>query len=172
MCAIRLRVLPMTNELTIRRAGPAEAPALSRLASLAKASWGYPSEWLAAWESDLTLTPEYVEAHRTFVASLDGRVVGVLVLEEHGDHWSLEHVWVSPDAQGLGIGRGLVAHALATAWLVRHMRVEVVSDPNAEPFYRKLGARRIGARPAPMPGAPDRALPVLEFVPVPANVGA
>ena len=41
--------------------------------------------------------------------------------------------------------------------------IAVVSDPNAEEFYVKLGARRVGKVNAPMPGAPERTLPLLEF---------
>ncbi len=39
----------------------------------------------------------------------------------------------------------------------------VASDPGAETFYTRLGARRVGTDPAPMPGAPDRILPVLQW---------
>jgi hypothetical protein len=42
--------------------------------------------------------------------------------------------------------------------------VEIVAEPNATGFYEKLGARRVGAIPAPMPGAPDRELPLYEIV--------
>ena len=40
----------------IRAADPADAVALSALAHRAKAYWGYPSEWLAHWSEELTLT--------------------------------------------------------------------------------------------------------------------
>lgn len=39
----------------------------------------------------------------------------------------------------------------------------MLSDPFAEAFYLRLGARRVGSVPAPMPGAPERLLPELEF---------
>jgi len=39
----------------------------------------------------------------------------------------------------------------------------VVTDPHAEPFYLRLGARRVGEIAAPMPGAPERKLPLLEL---------
>jgi ribosomal protein S18 acetylase RimI-like enzyme len=157
----------MPQPITIRRAGPAESGKLTALAHRAKASWGYPSDWIRAWEADLTLTPAYIEANRTYVAEYDGHVAGLIVLQEHPGHWTLEHAWIDPASQGRGIGRRLVTHALDTASRVRPVRVEVVSDPNSEPFYRKLGALRIGSCPAPMPGAPTRILPVLEFPPPP-----
>ena len=48
----------------IRAADPADAVVLSALAHRAKAFWGYPSEWLALWSEELTLTPEYLRAQR------------------------------------------------------------------------------------------------------------
>jgi GNAT superfamily N-acetyltransferase len=71
----------------------------------------------------------------------------------------LEHVWVDPASHGRGVGRALVEHALAEA----HGVIAVVADPNAEEFYVKLGAHRVGEIFAPMPGAPARKLPLMEF---------
>lgn len=41
--------------------------------------------------------------------------------------------------------------------------VRVLSDPHAARFYERLGAQLVAHAPAPMPGAPDRSLPVYEF---------
>lgn len=153
----------MAHHLTIRQANPGEADQLTSLAHLAKASWGYPGTWIDAWQPELTISPDYVREHRTAVAELDGRLVGVAALEQHTLHWSLEHVWIDPRVQGRGIGRVLVQQVLAYARAHGPDSVRVISDPNAESFYQKLGAVRVGEQPAPMPGAPGRTLPILEF---------
>ncbi len=147
----------------IRLANASEAAALTALAHRAKAHWGYPAEWIAHWQADLTLTPAYLMAHHAFVAVHESRLVGVCVLQRISAGAALEHVWVAPEHQGKGIGRELVAHALARAAELGVSRVEVHSDPFAESFYLRLGARRVGSVPAPMPGAPERMLPRLEF---------
>ncbi|MEZ5319015.1 MAG: GNAT family N-acetyltransferase [Vicinamibacterales bacterium] len=147
--------------MRIRRARPADAAVLSDLARRAKASWGYPAPWLDAWRAELTVSPDYLAAQTAFVADIDGRPAGLCVIEDHGARWSLEHVWVAPEVQGRGVGRTLVARALDEAASRRPGPVEVLSDPHAESFYLRLGARRVGAVPAPMPGAPDRVLPRL-----------
>jgi predicted N-acetyltransferase YhbS len=149
--------------MRIRRAQPADAADLTGLALRSKASWGYPAEWVDAWIPDLTFTPEYLTAHRTFLAEHEERAVGVIVLQEHPTHWSLGHLWIDPTVQRQGVGRTLVAYALSVAETVHPARVMVIADPNAEAFYRRLGAIRVGSQAAPMPGAPARALPVLEF---------
>ena len=48
---------------------------------------------------------------RTWVADLDGEVVGILVLQDAADHLLVENVAVSPSAQRRGIGRRLLDHA-------------------------------------------------------------
>ena len=145
--------------IEIRRATPTDSARATELARRAKAHWGYPAEWLEAWSDDLMVTAEGIEKHATFVASLEGDVVGVCQLQQGDDHAMLEHVWVDPDSHGRGIGRALVEHVRGHA----HGVIAIVADPNAEAFYVKLGARRVGEVPAPMPGAPNRALPLMEM---------
>jgi len=145
--------------IEIRRATTSDSARATELARTAKAHWGYPSEWLEAWSDDLMVTAEGIERHATFVASIDGEVVGICQLQQSDDHTMLEHVWVDPTRHRQGVGRALVEHARRVARGV----IAIVSDPNAEEFYAKLGARRVGDVPAPMPGAPLRVLPLMEL---------
>ena len=148
---------------TIRRARPTEADVLSRVAYEAKASWGYPVEWMAAWREELTITPEYVTNHEVFVADTGGSIAGIAALEAFEGGVALEHVWVATHRQGEGVGHDLVRYALAAAKRAGHVVVRVISDPNAVGFYLRFGAQMKGSVPAPMPGAPQRVLPVLEL---------
>lgn len=149
---------------TIQRAGSADARRLTELARAAKAHWGYPPAWLAAWEADLTLTPAYVTAHRVFAAREADSLIGVCALEDRESHWALEHVWVDPAHLRRGVGAALVRSALVEARAIRPAVVVVLADPHAAGFYARLGAHRVGATSAPMPGAPERELPRFEFV--------
>ncbi|NOT09454.1 MAG: GNAT family N-acetyltransferase [Gemmatimonadales bacterium] len=150
-------------ELRIRLSTPPDAPTLARIARAARASWGYPAEWLDLWSPKLTLTPEYFDRHLVFLATVDGETAGCCALEDHSTHWMLEQVWIAPEAQRAGVGKALVRHALRRAADSRPGIVRVHADPNATDFFLGLGAELIGAVAAPMPGAPDRRLPVLEF---------
>ena len=150
-------------QFLIRSARPDESAALTELARAAKASHGYPPEWLRQWEPELQLTPDYLGAHRVFVAERRHVVTGVVALEERPVGWSLEHLWVDPAMQNQGVGRALVLHALATARALKPGPVTLTADPGAAAFYERLGARRVGEQPAPMPGEPGRALPLFEF---------
>ncbi|HEY0371687.1 MAG TPA: GNAT family N-acetyltransferase [Thermoanaerobaculia bacterium] len=145
--------------ISIRRAVPSDSERATELARSAKSHWGYPAEWLNAWDADLEITETDIAKHATFVAALDGEVVGVCQLQESDEHAFLEHVWVDPRAHRQGVGRALVEHAQSSA----HGIIAIVADPHAEDFYLRLGARRVGEVSAPMPGAPDRKLPLLEL---------
>jgi ribosomal protein S18 acetylase RimI-like enzyme len=145
--------------IEIRRATSDDASRATEIARTAKAHWGYPADWLAAWENDLTIRESDIERHPTFVASLEGEVVGVCQIQRSAEHAFLEHVWVDPRAHRQGVGRALVEYARAESPGV----LAIVADPYAEPFYLRLGARRVGEVAAPMPGAPDRMLPLLEL---------
>ena len=149
--------------MTVRPARPDEAAVLRALALRAKATWGYPDAWLAQWERELAFQPEYIAAERVWVADADGRVAGVLALGQRDGGWTIDRLWVDPEVQGAGVGRRLVAEAIAHASREPRGDIDVLSDPYAEPFYLKLGAVREGEVAAPMPDAPDRTLPRLVF---------
>ncbi len=146
---------------SIRRAVPADAEHLSAIAQAAKRHWGYPEPWLEAWRADLTFSPHQVEAGDMFVIEIAGAVVGFYAVLPGAPRWRLDHLWVDPSHMRQGQGRLLVAHALARARAAGAVGLDIEADPNAEPFYCRLGGRRVGEIAAPVPGAGDRRLPLL-----------
>lgn len=156
---------------SIRRARPSDAGELTMLARAAKASWGDPEEWLDAWRDELTITGEYVAANHVLVADTGDGLAGVASLERAEGEAVLEHVWIAPRHQRQGVGEALVRQALARASEGGARTVRVTSDPRALGFYERLGGRLVGRTPAPMPGMPERVLPILEL-PLPEVPGA
>jgi hypothetical protein len=74
----------------------------------------------------------------------------------------LLHLWVLPEMMGCGIGRSLFFHAVERSKSQGVQRLEIESDPNAEGFYQRLGAHRVGSRITQVLGRP-RELPVLIY---------
>ena len=149
-------------ELRMRPALPGDSERLSQLARAAKAHWGYPEAWLAAWTPVLRITPEYVERQLVYVAARDHETVGFYALEPRGDRWSLEHFWVDPRWHGRGVGLYMYGHALDRVRAIRPGVMVIEADPYAAGFYARMGAQRTGTVPAPVEGDPDRTLPVFE----------
>lgn len=129
---------------SFRRANFADTESLTEIAFAAKSHWGYPKSWLEAWREDLTITPEFVARHEVFAAIEQEKPVGFYALVSSDGKTELDHLWVLPERIGKGIGRQLLAHALDRARLLNIATIEIVSDPNAEAFYLKAGATRIG----------------------------
>jgi ribosomal protein S18 acetylase RimI-like enzyme len=148
---------------SIRPATVDDTPALTTIARAAKAHWGYPVEWLAGWEAGLTFGALDLDRADIFVIEQDGRLLGFSATLPGLPRWTLDHLWVLPEAMGRGLGRRLVEHALARAIAAGAAGLAIESDPNAEGFYTRLGARRVGWSAAPVPGAANRRLPRLEL---------
>jgi ribosomal protein S18 acetylase RimI-like enzyme len=80
------------------------------------------------------------EAARTRHICVAGRRVGFVAVQQSADTWSLEHLYVHPDAQGRGIGgevlAGLVARAEAEG---RTLLVTALRGSDSNRFYRRHG---------------------------------
>jgi GNAT superfamily N-acetyltransferase len=134
------------SDLEIQRAQPDAANTLTRIASAAKAHWGYPEQWMERWRDALTITPEFIRRNEVHVG--EGRRI------------ELEHLWVLPERMGAGVGRALFEHAVRTAASLGAGVVGIEADPNAEGFYRRMGARRVGEIVYEIDGR-ERVLPLL-----------
>lgn len=149
--------------MEIRRAKPEDAERLTEITFAAKRHWGYPEAWIQAWKEVLTIRPEFIVSHDTYVAYIDGSAVGFYALVGGGlKQASLEHLWVLPRAMGQGVGRALFGHAVQRAKAPGFEAFEIESDPNAEKFYEHMGARRVRTKLVEMEGR-SRILPLLIY---------
>jgi GNAT superfamily N-acetyltransferase len=134
----------VSGEVEIFRAGPEDADALTRIAFAAKGYWGYPGRWIEQWQEALTITPGFVGDNEVYAAVLEGEMGGFYALVERGREVELEHLWVLPEHIGAGIGRALFDHAARRTAALGATTLSIEADPNAEGFYRRMGARRVG----------------------------
>jgi GNAT superfamily N-acetyltransferase len=145
-------------EIAIERALPSHAEALTRLAHAAKRHWRYAEADIARWKAGLTVTPDFITRHAVYRATLGGNAIGFYAITGEGTARVLEHFWVAPAHIGTGIGRRLLAHAAERLRAEGVTTLRIESDPNAEGFYLKAGARRVGEVDSTPAG---RTLPVL-----------
>ena len=148
--------------MEICRAKPSESQRLTELAYLAKESWGYPVAWLDEWKADLRFTEGFIECNEVFVAKLGGEVFGVVACGDSSQGPEISHLWIDPQKQGIGLGRALVDKAKEVAGLHGWKTLRVVSDPNAQGFYERMGGILVGELNAPVAGV-ARNLPILEL---------
>ncbi|MEV8311021.1 GNAT family N-acetyltransferase [Streptomyces flavidovirens] len=151
----------MASRITsLRRATPRDAKRLTRLVRNSRAYQGPYAAMVAGYQ----VGPDYIETHRVFVAvgPDDDRLLGFYALVL--DPPELDLMFVADSAQGLGIGRLLVAHMRGEARAAGISGVRVVSHPPAEGFYLSVGGERTGTEPANPPAVmwdrPEFVIPV------------
>lgn len=145
-------------DLVLRAALPAEVGALSELAMRSKAYWGYDAAFLEACRDELTFTA--TDVARIVVAESGGALVGMYTVDGRPPHGVLGNLWVDPSLIGSGIGRQLWSHAISSARARGFSHLMIDADPNAEGFYLKMGAERVGETPSG--SLPGRVLPLLQ----------
>lgn len=142
--------------MILRAPEPSEAPALTGLVMRSKASHGYDADFMAKCRDALTVRP-----HTWGLPQLaeDGALLGYVEL--HTDTATINHLFVTPEAQGKGFGRALFTWACDTARSTGLTRLTLEADPFAEAFYAKLGARTYAQQPSTL--FPGRSLPLMEI---------
>ena len=148
--------------MEIIRAKPEIAETLTQIAHAAKRHWGYPESWIAAWREILTMRPQFIATNIAFIAMEGERAIGFYVLTTEDDGLHLDHLWILPDVMRRGIGRALFEHAIAQARNLGFDSLKIEADPNADGFYKRMGAKRVGVSVSEVEGE-RRELPLLEF---------
>jgi GNAT superfamily N-acetyltransferase len=148
--------------IRIVRATPKHAEALTHIAHAAKRHWGYPENWIAAWREILTMRPEFIAENAAYCAVEPDRPIGFYVLTTEDDGLHLDHLWIRPPAMGRGIGRALFEHAAAQAIRLGFNLIKIEADPNAEGFYKRMGATRVGTAVGEVEGE-RRELPLMVY---------
>ncbi len=145
---------------TIKQARAENAARLTEIAFAAKRHWGYPEEWIAEWEEELTVSPKQIQAHATFLAVVEDVIAGFCMVIPIEDKWEMEHMWIDPTYIGQGIGSALFKRAIDHCRQIAGTSLFAISDPHALPFYLKMGCIKQEERPSSIPG---RSLPLVRF---------
>lgn len=135
-------------QLLIRAPDLGELPALSELCMRSKAVWGYDEAFMAACRRELSFDLHDLKSSHIAVAARSEDVVGVAQVRVAGNEADLAKLFVDPAAMRLGVGQALFAWALDTAHALGASRMVIEADPDAAPFYRRLGAREVGLVPS------------------------
>ncbi len=132
---------------------------LSALCLRSKAHWGYDAAFMAACETELTLTADDLDAGGLAMVRVAGEPAGLVqVMIEDGEA-ELHKLFVDPRFMGRGLGARLMDWARQEARARGARRMKIAADPDAVPFYRRMGAVPVGE--VPSESIPGRSLPLL-----------
>jgi GNAT superfamily N-acetyltransferase len=135
-------------QLLIRAPEVEELPALGELCLRSKAVWGYDAAFMEACRGELSFDPADLVSSKIAVAAQGDSVLGVVQVTVIGRDADLAKLFVEPAALRGGVGRALFAWARDAAREMGAERLVIEADPDAAPFYRRLGARDAGLAPS------------------------
>ena len=142
-------------------AKPSDASTLTEIALESKAYWGYTKEQIESWREDLTILPEVFDSWRGSKFIIDTEIAGFYLLNRvNARTCYVEFLFVRPNFIGKSIGKKLIEHAIVSARTNNCEVLNVLSDPNAESFYKKHGFKTIYQTESSIPG---RFLPEMEL---------
>lgn len=149
--------------IAIRPAERGEAESLTALCLRSKAHWGYDAEFMRLSTPAVTVHEADIEAGLVLVAcDTTGRAAGLVrVRPQDETEAELGLMFVDPGSIGGGIGRRLFMAAAALARDLGARRMTILADPNAAPFYERMGARFL--RNEPSDAIPGRTLPFYDY---------
>ena len=154
-------------EIVIEKPKPEDAEELTKVSIASKKHWGYPDRWFDLWKDELLITPESIRSREFYVGRNGKEVVFIYSVRHISEKkYELEDCWVAPQYIGKGYGRVLFRHLESTLKSSDCRKLVIVSDPNAEGFYLRMGAIRVGEKASKLKG---RVLPILEYEIKPNN---
>ena len=136
-----------------------EIESLSQLCLRSKAVWGYDDAFMAACRAELTLHPADLQSTHLQAAAAETALVGLVQIKVVGQDADLLKLFVEPGRLKSGVGRMLLGWATARARSLHALRMIIEADPDAVPFYQRMGAHLAGS--AASGSIPGRRLPRL-----------
>jgi N-acetylglutamate synthase-like GNAT family acetyltransferase len=114
---------------------------------------------MEAFHSELAIQACELQSTSIAVAEENGKVVGVAQVKVNGAEADLLKLFVEPAMLRGGVGMQLFHWATSEATAMGAYRMLIEADPDAAPFYRRMGAKVCGF--APTGSIPGRMLPKL-----------
>jgi N-acetylglutamate synthase-like GNAT family acetyltransferase len=148
----------------IRRAHPEESRLLTELTFRSKAYWGYDDSFMERARAELEFQPNrFLPDFHVYILEAEGLPLGFCsLISIDSNIIELHDLFIEPRHIGKGHGKELWDYAVHLARSLGFSRLVLTADPNAEAFYARLGAVRIGEKASPIRS--DRGLPIMEYI--------
>lgn len=146
--------------MKLRNASPDEVERLNQFIRDSKSIWGYSKSFLDKYIDHWGLTPEIIEQRPIKILEADGEVNGIFRVGKHKKKIELDLFFVNNKLIRMGIGRKM--WILTDEYVRAHKwkGFEIITDPHAEKFFERMGAKTIGKKDFP----PERkAVPVMLY---------
>ena len=152
----------MAHFINVREANTIDIPLINEILRHSKAYWGYEDSFMEAFMNKFSLDETYLKQYIVKVVCLEGQVIGFFSFIYEKEKLELDYFFLHPRHIGKGYGKKAWDACCAFARELNVSEVTLISDPNAETFYQKMGCKKIGNKESPF--IKGRYLPVMRYV--------
>ncbi len=130
--------------MILRPPNKTELSEVSELCLRSKAYWGYDEAFMISCRDELTLTEADLCNDKVAVAEDRIGLAGVVQVSNDQTGCYLEKLFVDTDRIGQGVGKILYEWSISAAREFGAKELIVEADPDAAPFYERMGCQRKG----------------------------
>lgn len=130
--------------INIRCANPTDSKSLTKLAIRSEAHWGYDDNFMDKFKTLYKVSEEFIINNPAYIMEEDGEIIGFYGILIEESQRSLEYFFIEPKFIGKGYGKLLWNHVLKSCDSLNIKEFIIVTSPQAQAFYTKLGAKLQG----------------------------
>lgn len=130
--------------INIRCANPTDSKSLTELAIRSEAYWGYDDNFMDNFKAIYKVSEEFIINNPTYIMEKEGEVIGFYGILIEEPQRSLEYFFIEPKFIGKGYGKLLWNHVIKSCNTLNIKEFIIVTSPQAQAFYAKLGAKLQG----------------------------
>jgi len=134
----------MSAEYNIVKAKAEESILLNQLMRHSLSVWKYSEIELEKLMEHLKVAPELIDQSICYTARLSNAIKGFILFSEQENF--LKKLYVDPSCINTGVGTLLWQRLIQDLREKNFKHINFLSDPNAQGFYEKKGAFKIGRR--------------------------
>lgn len=143
-----------------RNATASDLQTINSLIRESKGFWGYPDSFLDDFMMRWGIKEAYIYTNEIRLFEKEGKLIGLYAFKINDSNApELDLFFVRHNQIGEGIGKVMWQHALDHALKHNWIEFKIIADPNAEPFYVRMGATTIGK----FESFPGRFVPVMKM---------
>jgi N-acetylglutamate synthase-like GNAT family acetyltransferase len=121
-----------------------DSKSLTELAIRSEAYWGYDDSFMDIFKSIYKVSEESIINNPTYIMEEEEEIIGFYGILIEESQRSLEYFFIEPEFIGKGYGKLLWQHVIKSCDTLNIKEFIIVTSPQAQAFYTKLGAKLQG----------------------------
>lgn len=158
----KIKAWKCCESMILRKALTSDIKAINELMKLSKAYWKYDQAFMEVFMAKFAIDESYFAANLIKVLCNHNQIIGFFsFINSENNALELDCFFIHPDYIRQGFGKNLWQACCQAAKEFNVKEFILISDPQAELFYTKMGCKKIGFKEYPF--FKNRYLPIMSY---------